>query len=100
MSTSPHQVLQATVPPGFRPHREIPRKARKLRNPDWFRISKETDDGPCRFEMLIANLGGIPPHTWEHSPQVRQFARAYGQRFYVPEWLLTKFGITVHADLY
>jgi len=70
---------------------------RKRGNPNWgrpFRFAPISTE----FEMRVRQLH-LTPERYVVSAELRSWCERNRNRFYIPEWLLDRWGILVDADL-
>lgn len=70
--------------------------ARRRGNPNWGKPMEPAPAIPSEFEMLVEQLRLIP-QTYAASVPLRVWCQRNKNRYYIPEWLLKKWGITVDA---
>ena len=71
---------------------------RKRGNPSWGRPIAPLLVLPTEFEMRVRQLQLIT-ETYTSSRELRAWCERNRNRYYVPEWLLGEWGITVDATL-
>lgn len=76
----------------------FPAKIRKRGNPNWGRPLQPAPDLPTEFEKQVRRLG-LTPATYVFSPELRAWCEKNRDQFYIPEWLLEAWGITVDTTI-
>jgi|HubBroStandDraft_4_1064222.scaffolds.fasta_scaffold26001_4 hypothetical protein len=72
---------------------------RKRGNPDWSsgRPVKLRASAPTEFEMQVQRLG-LTEENYESSDHLRRWCEDNRHRFYVPEWLLKRWRMSVDPN--
>jgi hypothetical protein len=74
------------------------RMGQKCGNPNWGRRPTAIRSGLTEFEQLVAELGLKDDKAQLNSRKLRQWVVKYRNSRYVPEELLSAFGLTVHVE--
>jgi hypothetical protein len=75
-----------------------PVTTRKRGNPNWGRPMPPVSILCTEFEMQVRQLQ-LTPETYVFSDQLRSWCERNRNRFYIPEWLLKAWNISVNSDL-
>ena len=67
---------------------------RRRGNPDWGRFFRPVPSIPTQFELQAKRLG-LTKQTYATSARLRAWCEDNKNRYYIPEWLLKEWEITV-----
>jgi hypothetical protein len=76
----------------------LPVTTRKRGNPNWGRPMPPVSILCTEFEMQVRQLQ-LTPETYVFSDRLRSWCERNRNRFYIPEWLLKAWNISVNSDL-
>jgi hypothetical protein len=74
----------------------LPKTKRGRGNPDWGKL-KPLLALPTEFEIEVTRLG-LEKSQYLFSPELRLWCDLHRNRVYVPEWLLTEWGMHVETN--
>jgi hypothetical protein len=73
-------------------------EVRKRGNPNWGRPMQPAAVLATEFELQVRKLQ-LTPETYVFSAELCRWCEKNRNRFYIPEWLLKKWHITVDANI-
>jgi hypothetical protein len=76
----------------------IPDVHHKRGNPNWGRFIPPAPVLATEFELQVRHLR-LTADTYVFSPELRRWCQQNKNRFYIPEWLLGEWGITVDPNV-
>jgi hypothetical protein len=76
----------------------LPVTTRKRGNPNWGRPLRPAPALATEFEMQVRQLQ-LTPEAYVFSDRLRRWCERNRNRFYIPEWLLKSWNISVNSDL-
>jgi hypothetical protein len=76
----------------------LPVTTRKRGNPNWGRPMRPAPALATEFEMQVRQLH-LAPETYVFSAKLRNWCAENRNRYYIPEWLLKAWNISVNSDL-
>jgi hypothetical protein len=76
----------------------IPEVRRKRGNPNWGRPVQPAAVLATEFELQVRKLQ-LTPETYVFSAELCRWCEKNRNRFYIPEWLLKKWSITVDPNV-
>jgi hypothetical protein len=74
------------------------RMGQKCGNPNWGRRPASVRSGLTEFEQLVAELGLKDEKAQLNSRRLREWVTKHRNNRYVPEELLSAYGLTVHVE--
>ena len=74
----------------------VPR--RKRGNPNWGKTIEVRPSMPTEFETQVRKLR-LTPEMYVYSRELRTWCQHNRDRYYIPEWLLNEWDMTVDANL-
>ena len=75
----------------------LPVTKRKRGNPNWGRPIPSAPALPTEFELRVKHLQ-LTRRMYTSSRELRAWCERNRNRFYIPEWLLEEWGITVDLN--
>lgn len=82
----------------YYPERQVNLMPKKRGNPDWGRPMLPSSVICTEFEMQARHLH-LTPAEYVASPHLRDWCEKNKNQYYVPEWLLKAWNISVNSDL-
>jgi hypothetical protein len=76
----------------------IPEVHRRRGNPNWGRFVPPAPVVPTEFELQVRHLR-LARETYVYSAELRRWCKENRNRFYIPEWLLDEWHITVDPNV-
>jgi hypothetical protein len=76
----------------------LPTKTRKRGNPNWEKPMEAAPDVPTAFEEQIRMLG-LNEQNFVASEELWHWCKLNKDRFYIPEWLLKRWQISVDPNV-